>query len=454
MEQMPLHPTFVDAEGREVIAPEVATFDQIRAECTHFLDVVGPAEASGESWTPLGVFGGWALRWLYRAVQCRQMAGELAGFDSAGLRAADLPPLWDMRWYVVGAQVRLLLGRLTPLIIGQTYLTREARLVLLVKRGEPPNGILECVKGSDGIHRYDRDSDRGRVTGSAFDGSDSQNLIPLAVDRFEIAAEKLCQAVIGETDGEFSALDTALLGNALCAALEAPRPDLAQRILGHAEKLGILAGVSAAGQTARLPAEVRRLAALDDAAAILREAAAGGQLDDDDMRVCGCGSIVHPSLCHERRPPTAVQQALDALCGRDEHLSPLPLATAIAQYVRSGGEIPESFYAEVPAQEEEPTFLQQAMQRANVPVNLKPPWVLLSSIVEDGGRIMEIMAAAQFDGIGVLARWQRSPVALGGGLERCSHNGWICQVISTEEAKELDSFEEGESVPPAPPVLP
>lgn len=63
-----------------------------------------------------------------------------------------------------------------PFKQGHTYTTREGNAVVIEK--EYPLLGYEQVRGRDGICRYNRESDRGRVTGSAFDGSDKLNLVP------------------------------------------------------------------------------------------------------------------------------------------------------------------------------------------------------------------------------------------------------------------------------------
>lgn len=48
---------------------------------------------------------------------------------------------------------------------GQSYLTKSGRSVSIVEEKNDSRGY-ECAKGDDGIWRYNRDQDRGRVTGS------------------------------------------------------------------------------------------------------------------------------------------------------------------------------------------------------------------------------------------------------------------------------------------------
>lgn len=63
-----------------------------------------------------------------------------------------------------------------PFIPGKTYKTKDGRDVTIT--GISPTRGYECVQGDDGIWRYNRGDDRGRVTGSAFNMSDPRNLIP------------------------------------------------------------------------------------------------------------------------------------------------------------------------------------------------------------------------------------------------------------------------------------
>jgi len=75
-----------------------------------------------------------------------------------------------------------------PFELGKTYKTLGGKDVTIVAIKGVPG--YETVEGDDlspnvpaderphGIHRYNRASDRGRVTGSAFDMSDPYNLIP------------------------------------------------------------------------------------------------------------------------------------------------------------------------------------------------------------------------------------------------------------------------------------
>lgn len=56
--------------------------------------------------------------------------------------------------------------------VGKTYKTQSGNDVkIVIKNGD-------TVSGSDGIWRYDRPKDAGRVTGSAFDMSHPLNLVP------------------------------------------------------------------------------------------------------------------------------------------------------------------------------------------------------------------------------------------------------------------------------------
>lgn len=69
-------------------------------------------------------------------------------------------------------------------------------------------------------------------------------------------------------------------------------------------------------------------------------------------------------------------------------------------------------------------------------------WHRLSEI-RLGGEICELMAATSDEGIGVIARWARTP------------DGWMVTAIDSEsgEAHQVADFHEGECVPPAPPVI-
>jgi len=63
-----------------------------------------------------------------------------------------------------------------PFLLMSSYRTKAGEWVRIVD--EQTLKGYECVKGDDGIWRYNRASDRGRVTASAFDMSDPNNLIP------------------------------------------------------------------------------------------------------------------------------------------------------------------------------------------------------------------------------------------------------------------------------------
>lgn len=56
-----------------------------------------------------------------------------------------------------------------------SYRTKSGKWVRIVD--EKTDKGYECVKGDDGIWRYNRASDLGRVTSSNFDMSDPNNLI-------------------------------------------------------------------------------------------------------------------------------------------------------------------------------------------------------------------------------------------------------------------------------------
>lgn len=68
-----------------------------------------------------------------------------------------------------------------PFELGKTYLTKAGKPVKIIQVTNTPG--YEAVQGDDGENttlgwRYNRAEDRGRCTGSAFDMSDSRNLIP------------------------------------------------------------------------------------------------------------------------------------------------------------------------------------------------------------------------------------------------------------------------------------
>ncbi|HYF37535.1 MAG TPA: hypothetical protein VD994_19695 [Prosthecobacter sp.] len=55
-----------------------------------------------------------------------------------------------------------------PFKVGKTYLTKAGKAVRVTSQRHCP----PCFRGSDGIWRYNRIGDLGRVTGSAHDRSD------------------------------------------------------------------------------------------------------------------------------------------------------------------------------------------------------------------------------------------------------------------------------------------
>ena len=63
--------------------------------------------------------------------------------------------------------------------VGEKYKTKGGTDVEIVAEGMV-GGFCRIVLGSDGMWRYDREGDRGRVTGSALDMSDPDNLVPNA----------------------------------------------------------------------------------------------------------------------------------------------------------------------------------------------------------------------------------------------------------------------------------
>lgn len=67
--------------------------------------------------------------------------------------------------------------RTKPFVVGQAYRTKSGDTVTITRELQPgtPYG---CVEGSDGLWRYNREWDRGRVTASAFDMSCPMNLVP------------------------------------------------------------------------------------------------------------------------------------------------------------------------------------------------------------------------------------------------------------------------------------
>jgi len=70
-----------------------------------------------------------------------------------------------------------------PFELGQNYMTKNGERVTIMEVSDVRG--YECVRGNDtseesptGIWRYNREHDRGRVTGSPFDMSDQRNLTP------------------------------------------------------------------------------------------------------------------------------------------------------------------------------------------------------------------------------------------------------------------------------------
>jgi len=61
--------------------------------------------------------------------------------------------------------------------VGNTYKSFGGQMVKMVERRDEPG--YEVILGKDDIWRYNRDADRGRVTGTAHDFSCAENLIPL-----------------------------------------------------------------------------------------------------------------------------------------------------------------------------------------------------------------------------------------------------------------------------------
>lgn len=64
-----------------------------------------------------------------------------------------------------------------PFVLGQTYSTKSGDVVTIIDE-HCKDDPYWTVLGSDDLWRYNRESDRGRVTGSPFDMSDFRNLIP------------------------------------------------------------------------------------------------------------------------------------------------------------------------------------------------------------------------------------------------------------------------------------
>lgn len=62
--------------------------------------------------------------------------------------------------------------------VGESYKTQDGKNVTITEARHTPG--YECVLGDDDIWRYNREGDRGRVTGTAHDFSDPRNLIPEA----------------------------------------------------------------------------------------------------------------------------------------------------------------------------------------------------------------------------------------------------------------------------------
>lgn len=61
--------------------------------------------------------------------------------------------------------------------VGESYKTQEGRTVKIVEE-QHVGTAYHCVCGDDGVWRYARKSDAGRVTASAIDMSCPRNLIP------------------------------------------------------------------------------------------------------------------------------------------------------------------------------------------------------------------------------------------------------------------------------------
>lgn len=61
--------------------------------------------------------------------------------------------------------------------VGKIYLTVGGDGVRVVGVSNEDHPDYKTVCCSAGVHRYDRDSDRGRVTGSKFDMSDPRNFV-------------------------------------------------------------------------------------------------------------------------------------------------------------------------------------------------------------------------------------------------------------------------------------
>lgn len=67
-------------------------------------------------------------------------------------------------------------------VVGKTYLTQAGKAVTIIAENTRIGPYYTCVQGDDGETpdkgwRYDRKSDAGRCTGSAFDMSDPRNLV-------------------------------------------------------------------------------------------------------------------------------------------------------------------------------------------------------------------------------------------------------------------------------------
>ena len=67
--------------------------------------------------------------------------------------------------------------RTKPFTLGKTYKTQGGDAVLIIAVSDKHVNYA-TVQGDDGLWRYNRPDDRGRVTASAFDMSEPLNLVP------------------------------------------------------------------------------------------------------------------------------------------------------------------------------------------------------------------------------------------------------------------------------------
>lgn len=63
-----------------------------------------------------------------------------------------------------------------PYIVGNSYKTVDGSTVTIININNESKAHV-CVQGNDGIWRYNRKTDQGRVTGSSFDEPHPKNLL-------------------------------------------------------------------------------------------------------------------------------------------------------------------------------------------------------------------------------------------------------------------------------------